>query len=771
MKTSQQRSVVLLLTVVMIALSILNVQAQAVSKELSSPGAKGGLVKDQVDWPTFLARHDLVWNRLGKSYFDAPFVGNGLLGAMIWQESDHAMHLDIGRTDVCDHRSGPDEYVDGRVYNGQVDLKGRLPIGRFLLTTVGKIRGGTMRLRLHDAEAVGVVETHRGRIRWRLFTHAEQPVNVVELWTEGEEQGCSWAFEPAKSVVECSWIKDPSRVNPPASQETRGEVHVCVQTRTAGGDYATAWQEAPASGGCRRLLISIADRFPDSGAAESAVAAVRRAAAESFDNLVASHRGWWHAYYPASFVSIPHARMESFYWIQMYKLGSSIRKGGPLCDLMGPWYKKSMWPGIWWNLNTQMLFWPFPTANRLEMAENLSDALEEYKANLVLNVPAKFRDDSSGISRLSGPDLLERYDLYGEQADLVWTCHNLWLQYRYSMDDRFLRAQLYPLLRRAVNLYLHLLTTGKDGKYHTPVGCSPEAFSCADTNFDLASLRWGCETLLWIDKRLGTRDPLAPRWRDVLTNLVEYAVDENGFMGGPGQTAPRGHRHWSHLIAMYPYYVVNWDQLGWRDTMERSWSYWAWDDVPNSWSQAIMCSMAASMGKSEPALHHLNRALDGPNIAANTMHTEDGNPCSETHAGMCQMLHDMLLQSWGDKIRVFPAVPASWTDVTLHNFRTEGAFLVSAVRKDGKTLWVRVKSLAGERCRIQPSLEGEVKVYAPCKSVSTRKIGAELYELSLKPGDEVLLCVGDQIPAAVVLPVPIDPARNNPYVDNSATRR
>ena len=203
-----------------------------------------------------------------KSYFNAPFVGNGLLGAMIWQESDHSMHLDIGRTDVCDHRSGPDEYVDGRVYNGQVDLKGRLPIGRFLLTTVGKIRGGTMRLRLHDAEAVGVVETDRGRIRWRLFTHAEQPVNVVELWAEGDEQGCSWAFEPTKSVVECYWIKDPSRVNPPATQETRGEVDVCVQTRTAGGDYATAWREVRAAGGCRRLFISIADRFPDSGAAE-----------------------------------------------------------------------------------------------------------------------------------------------------------------------------------------------------------------------------------------------------------------------------------------------------------------------------------------------------------------------------------------------------------------------------------------------------------------------------------------------------------------------
>jgi len=40
-----------------------------------------------------------------------------------------------------------------------------------------------------------------------------------------------------------------------------------------------------------------------------------------------------------------------------------------MCDLMGPWYKDTRWPAIWWNLNTQMLYSPSPVANRLEMAE------------------------------------------------------------------------------------------------------------------------------------------------------------------------------------------------------------------------------------------------------------------------------------------------------------------------------------------------------------------------------------------------------------------
>ena len=722
------------------------------SSTAAEPAERHSLIQDQVDWGVFLARHDLVWERPGKNYFETPFVGNGLVGAMIWQDSDNTLRLGVGRTDVTDHRTGSEPEA--------IVLKGRLPIGHFLLTTVGKIRGGTMRLVLHDAEARGTVETERGRISWRLLTHAELPVNIVELNAEDGEADCSWSFQPEESVVPRK--KSPERVNPPATRETREGVEICVQSRPAGGDYATAWQEVR-TGKLRRLFISIADRYPTAGAADDATAAIRHAAAVPFDELLAAHRRWWHAYYPASFISIPHTRMESYYWIQIYKLGSCIRKGGPLCDLMGPWFKPSGWPAIWWNLNTQMLYWPFPSANRLEMAENLSDALDKYKDNLVANVPEEFRQDSAGISRCTGQDLLETYDRWHERANLVWTCHNLWWQYRHTMDDGFLREQLYPLLRRAVNLYLHLAEKGSDGKYHLPPSHSPEAFTGPDTNYDLASLRWGCETLLWIDRHLGANDSLAAQWRDVLEHLAEYAVDQTGYMGGPGKAAPRGHRHWSHLIMIYPYYQVNWDRPEQRELIERSWRYWAWDRVPNAWSQAVMSSMASSMGKADEALHHLDLALASRNLAPNTMHTEGGNPCSETHGGLCQMLHDMLLQSWGDKIRVFPAVPATWPDVTFHNLRAEGAFLVSAARQGGRTQWVRIQSLAGEPCRIRPSLAGQVKVHCPGKTVPVRKLADDVYELSLARGDEVLLYDSAETPEPAIRPIATDAAAHNPY--------
>lgn len=39
---------------------------------------------------------------------------------------------------------------------------------------------------------------------------------------------------------------------------------------------------------------------------------------------------------------------------------------------------------------------------------------------------------------------------------MMWVCHNLWLQYRYSMDEQYLRELFFPLLKMAVNFYIHL---------------------------------------------------------------------------------------------------------------------------------------------------------------------------------------------------------------------------------------------------------------------------------------------------------------------------
>jgi hypothetical protein len=52
-------------------------------------------------------------------------------------------------------------------------------------------------------------------------------------------------------------------------------------------------------------------------------------------------------------------------------------------------------------------------------------------------------------------------------------------------------------------------------------------------------------------------------------------------------------------------------------------------------------------------------------------------------------------------LRVFPAAPPAWPEAAFDKLRAEGAFLVSAVRSEGKTQWVRIASEAGGPCRLR----------------------------------------------------------------------
>ena len=68
-------------------------------------------------------------------------------------------------------------------------------------------------------------------------------------------------------------------------------------------------------------------------------------------------------------------------------------------------------------------------------------------------------------------------------------------------------------------------------------------------------------------------------------------------------------------------------------------------------------------------------------------------------------LQEMLLQSYSGTIRVFPAIPASWIDVSFKTLRAEGAFLVSASRRDGATQTVEIISEKGGLFRLENPFE------------------------------------------------------------------
>jgi alpha-L-fucosidase 2 len=113
--------------------------------------------------------------------------------------------------------------------------------------------------------------------------------------------------------------------------------------------------------------------------------------------------------------------------------------------------------------------------------------------------------------------------------------------------------------------------------------------------------------------------------------------------------------------------------------------------------------MAARAGKAERARNMLDCYLKAF-ISRNGFHINGDNQQQglsmfyyrpftlEGNFAAGQAVHEMLLQSWGGVVRIFPAVSKRWEDVSFDRLRSEGAFRVSAKRRGGATRWVRIEA-------------------------------------------------------------------------------
>jgi alpha-L-fucosidase 2 len=98
----------------------------------------------------------------------------------------------------------------------------------------------------------------------------------------------------------------------------------------------------------------------------------------------------------------------------------------------------------------------------------------------------------------------------------------------------------------------------------------------------------------------------------------------------------------------------------------------------------------------------------------------------------------MLLQSHSGVVRVFPAVPAAWTDASFVSLRTYGAFLVSAKRKKGSVVEVRVTSEKGGLLKLENPFRGGAYKASGLAAGAIRDVG-QVIEADMRPGDKLLL--------------------------------
>jgi alpha-L-fucosidase 2 len=691
-------------------------------------------------------------------------LGNGLVGGLLWG-GEHLVKLSLDRGDLWDTRT-PDTWrrpdcnyamVRRLVSEGkqreleetfrQVYLDHpyptKIPAGRLEINLGASRRIEAFELDLATATAGARLD--EGSVE--AFTTMMSPVDPrqdIPVKPLDILRRSAWHVEPITMLritgaePVCSLVP-PAAVKklgyPPAELGKDGQCQWFVQKTQGRQSFAVVVAQRPRAGATE---VAVTITTTDDGADPLAVGKRLASAAveRDYDELHRLHAVWWKAIWDGSGVRLPDAAVQQQYDLVQYFYGAASRPGFPPIPLQGLWTADAgdlpPWKGDYHNdLNTQLTYWAYLASGRFGEGAAFLDFMWKLLPRHRRFAREFFHAPGAavpGVMSLAG-DPMGGWCAYSLSPTMgAWVAQAFYLHWRYTMDDEFLVRRAYPYCEAIAQCLEALLKPDASGKLKLPLSSSPEihdnrpeSWLTPNSNFDLALLRWLFGALVEMAEARSDATG-ADHWRSVLDRLDPLAVeDDDGLLRlAPDESLTESHRHFSHLMAIHPLGTLtiegsprdrkiidaSLDQLERLGTRK-------WCGYSFSW----LACMAARTGKPELAQKNLDIYLKAF-ISRNGFHLNGDykrlgysdfhyRPFTlEGNFAAAQAVHEMLLQSWGGTVRVFPAVPKAWGDVSFRDLRAEGAFIVSAERHAGKTASIRIRTNRGGTLRLRDPFDG-----------------------------------------------------------------
>ncbi len=422
-----------------------------------------------------------------------------------------------------------------------------------------------------------------------------------------------------------------------------------------------------------------------------------------------------------------------------YLLISSSRPDSLPANLQGIWNKDMLpaWDSKYTiNINAQMNYWPAEVCNLSQCHQPLFDHIERMRG------PG--RNTAKKMYGCRGFTAHHNTDIWGDTApqDLympatqwpmgaAWLCLHLWEHYEFTCDKDFL-DKVYDTLKESALFFVDFLIDNGNGQLVTCPSVSPEntyilpngqqGNLCIGPSMDSQIINTLFSACVKASEVLGRDGEFAEQLRSLRDRLPKPAIGKYGqiqeWVEDYDEVEP-GHRHISHLFALYPANLItirNTPKLAVaaRKTLERR---LAFGGGHTGWSRAWIINMWARLEDGEKAYENvlaLLRKSTLPNLF------DDHPPFQiDGNFGGTAGIAEMILQSHEGVLHLLPALPRSWQHGCVKGLCARGGFEVDMEWENGKLTNGKVRSKADtSSCRVRCSVP--VKVFIGGREMESR---------------------------------------------------